>query len=267
MNSTTFIIDQNPILNGKLWIYTNYHCNLSCPYCLAQSTPTVDPRSISIETIFKIIDQAPTAGFSHIYFTGGEPFLRPDIFQILDYSAKRLPTTVLTNAMLLQGKRLKKLIEIRQPNLYIQVSLDGASSAQHDPNRGSGSWEKTVQGILALIAAEFKVSISTTLTDANRDRIEEICAFHRSMGIPEDRHIIRALAKRGFSQDGIEVNQENLPAEITISQDGAFWHPMTTENDMLLSQDIFPLEALLKLVHQKQSQSAGIPTEPALCFT
>ena len=261
------ILESHNSPQAKLWIYTNYHCNLSCPYCLAKSTPTAAPRLIPIEDIYRIINEAQSLGFDHLFFTGGEPFLREDIYQILAHSAEHLPTTVLTNAMLLSGKRLKKLIEVQKTNLFLQVSLDGASAEQHDAYRGRGSWNKTMAGIKALLAAGFQVSISTTETPANCDKIQEICSLHQALGIPEDRHIIRTLAKRGFSNEGIEVNHHNLPPEITITHEGAFWHPMTTEEDMLLRKEIFPLAELIRLVQEKNLQFEDSPVFTANSFT
>ena len=239
----------------KLWIYTNYDCNLRCKYCLASSSPKASRRAIKVANIRKLVDEAEELGFDNLFFTGGEPFLLEDIYEILAYASERMQTSVLTNAMLLRGKRLEKLCAIQNDNLIAQVSLDGSRPEQHDPYRGAGSWEKTVEGIHNLQEYEFRIRLSTTQTPANTTHLTEICTFHQALGIPEDDHFIRPLAKRGFSQEGVEVCKETLVPEITVSQDGIYWHPMSTDPDMKVRSAIFPLE---EAVSQVQAELEAI---------
>ena len=114
-----------------------------------------------------------------------------------------MKTTVLTNAMLFKGKRLQKLLAVNHPNLTVQVSLDGAKPEHHDPYRGAGSWQATMDGIHLLMDNGLHVKLSTTETPANSDHLAEICQLHNSLGIPEPDHFIRPLAKRGFSEAGL----------------------------------------------------------------
>jgi MoaA/NifB/PqqE/SkfB family radical SAM enzyme len=240
----------------KLWIYTNYHCNLACSYCVAESTPQAPRRTVSLDFVQRLVDESQVLGFEHIYFTGGEPFLLEDIYEMLAYASQRAATTVLTNAMLFKGKRLERLGEIRNDRLIVQVSLDGSKPEQHDPYRGAGSWQKTVDGLQILRERGFRVRISTTETPANTDHLDEICAYHLSLGISEEDHFIRPLAKRGFSQQGMEVCKANLSPELTVNDQGVYWHPLSTDADMLVSENIFPLveavekaRAELKAIH------------------
>ena len=93
----------------KLWIYTNYDCNLSCTYCVAESSPHAPRRGLSLETVLRIVDEAVPLGFQRLFFTGGEPFILDDIYEMLAYAAARAETIVLTNASLLRGPRLDRL--------------------------------------------------------------------------------------------------------------------------------------------------------------
>ena len=229
-----------PPLSTKLWIYTNYDCNLQCAYCVAESHPRAPRRAIHFNTAKRIIDEAVELGFESIYLTGGEPFILDDIYEILAYSSDKLPTTILTNAMLFSDKRLKKLIKINNERLFIQVSLDGSRPEHHDPFRGPGSWQKTVDGIHKLLELGFRIRLSTTETPSNTEYLDEICDFRRSLGISDDDHIIRPLAKRGFSGEGMEVGKHNLIPEMTINAQGVYWHPLSTDPDLLVRTEIFP---------------------------
>jgi MoaA/NifB/PqqE/SkfB family radical SAM enzyme len=232
-----------PELQWKLWIYTNFDCNLRCSYCVARSSPQTPRRAIGLERACRLVDEAVALGFHEALFTGGEPLLLDEIYTMLAYAAARLPTTLLTNAMLLRGPRLDRLVAVANPRLVVQVSLDGAAPAAHDAYRGAGSWARTVEGIRLLQARGLRVRLSTTETPANTGQIEALHAFRRDLGIPDVDHFVRPLARRGFATEGLEVSTTTLAPELTASADGIFWHPLSTDADMLVTPELFPLAA------------------------
>ena len=252
----------------KLWIYTNYDCNLSCSYCVAKSSPSAPRRAIALDVVRGLIDEAVEAGFASVYFTGGEPLILDDIFAMLSYASQRLPTTLLTNAMLIKGKRLERLRAIANDQLVIQVSLDGGRAEHHDAYRGKGTWLRTVEGIQTLQDNGFRVRLSTTETSANAAHLDEICSFHRSIGISEEDHFIRPLARRGFSTEGMEVGFDNLSPEITVDADGFYWHPLTTAGkEMLVSSKATPLLAVVERVREQLAAHDRGDAMPLKTFT
>lgn len=256
-----------PAFLWKLWIYTNYDCNLKCSYCVAKSGPNAPRRTLGMENVKRLVDEAVELGFEHIFFTGGEPFLLNDIYEMLAYSSARIKTTVLTNAMLLRGVRLEKLCAVANDNLIVQVSLDGGRPEDHDAYRGPGTWEKTVEGIKLLQAASFRVRLGTTETPVNSAHLDKLCEFHRSIGILDEDHFIRPLAKRGYSREGLELGMGNLVPEITVNLDGVFWHPLSTDADMLVSKKIFPLTSAVERVTQQLEAIAVTGSVPLMTFT
>jgi MoaA/NifB/PqqE/SkfB family radical SAM enzyme len=250
----------------KLWIYTNYDCNLRCSYCVARSSPNAPRRAIGLANVKRLVDEAVALGFSQVFFTGGEPFILNDIYEMLAYSAARVRTSVLTNAMLLRGPRLERLAAIRHANLTAQVSLDGATAEQHDAYRGRGAWEKAVEGIGLLLARGVNVELSTTETAANTARMAEICEFHRSLGIPDERHFVRPLARRGNSKEGLALNMVNMVPEVTANLDGIFWHPLSTDADMQVSKHLFPLAESVRRVQEQLDVLARTGQAPQLTF-
>jgi len=254
-------------LPWKLWIYTNYDCNLKCSYCVAKSGPSVPRRALGIENVKRLVDEAVELRFEDVFFTGGEPFLLKEIYEMLEYSSARVKTTVLTNAMLLRGTRLEKLCAIANDNLIIQVSLDGGRPEDHDAYRGPGAWAKTVEGIKLLQAAGFRVRLGTTETPVNSSHLDKLCEFHRSMGIPDEDHFVRPLAKRGFSREGLELGMNNLVPEITVNVDGVFWHPLSADADMLVSNKIFPLADSVTRVNEQLETIAQTGLAPLMTFT
>lgn len=244
-----------PAFQWKLWIYTNYDCNLKCSYCVAKSGPTVPRRALGLENVQRLVDEAGSLGFSDIFFTGGEPFILDDIYEMLAYSAWRLKTTVLSNAMLLRGSRLERLVTVAETvpgeNLVVQVSLDGGRPEDHDAYRGRGTWEKTVEGIRLLQERGFRVRLGTTETPVNSPHLSKLCEFHRSLGIPDEDHFVRPLAKRGFSREGLELDMANLVPEVTVNVDGVFWHPLSTDGDMQVSRSLFPLAQSVEKIREQ----------------
>ena len=252
---------------SKLWIYTNYDCNLKCAYCSVESSPTAPRRALSLSTVRQLIDEAIALNFTEVFFTGGEPFLLDKIYDMLRYASARLKTTVLTNAMLLKGTRLDRLCAIKNANLIVQVSLDGAQPDQHDAYRGAGTWLQTIDGIKTLQANGFRVRLGTTETPANSVHLAELCEFHRALGIPEEDHLIRPLAKRGFSDSGMEISLATLTPELTVNVEGVYWHPLSTASDMQISRQIFPLAAARDRVCEIAEEIARSGAVPPITFT
>jgi hypothetical protein len=185
---------------------------------------------------------------------------------MLAYSSARMPTTVLTNAMIIKGPRLDRLCAINNDRLQVQVSLDGGRPEHHDAYRGKGSWEKTVESIKLLQSRGFRVRLSTTETPVNSPYLEEVCEYHRSLGIPDEDHFIRLLAKRGYSREGLELGMGNLRPEVTVNIDGVYWHPLSTDADMQISRKIFPLADSVERIQRQVDLILQTGTVPLMTF-
>ncbi len=88
-------------------------------------------------------------------------------------------------------------------------------------------------------------------------RLAQVCEFHRSLGIPDEDHFVRPLAKRGYSQGGLELNMTNLIPEVTVNLDGVFWHPLSTDADMQISRSLFPLADSVSRIRQQMDAIAA----------
>src|SRR5687767_5961668 len=75
-----------PEMQWKLWIYTNYDCNLRCSYCVAKSSPNAPRRAIGLANVKRLVDDSVALGFTDVFFTGGEPFILNDIYDMLAYA-------------------------------------------------------------------------------------------------------------------------------------------------------------------------------------
>src|SRR5215472_13309746 len=97
--------DADRPVGSRLWLYTNFDCNLQCDYCCVRSSPKAPRRALGLDRVRRIAREAAALGVSEIFVTGGEPFLLKDIGDILAACAAAAPTTVLTNGMLFAGRR------------------------------------------------------------------------------------------------------------------------------------------------------------------
>ncbi|MEC4017092.1 Rv1681 family radical SAM protein [Streptomyces sp. H27-D2] len=242
--------DRRP--GARLWLYTNFDCNLACDYCCARSSPQAARRALGVDRVREIAEAAPAAGVTEILLTGGEPFILPDLDQIVANCTAALPTTLLTNGMLFRGHRLQILQAMPRDRLTLQISLDSATPDLHDTHRGKGSWAKAVAGIRTALGEGFTVRVAATLTTDDLKEERELRSFLDSLGIPHQHQVVRPLAHQGAADDGLELTVETLIPEVTITADGVYWHPVGADNDeQLVTRDIFPLDAAIDLVREQ----------------
>ncbi len=227
-------------VGARLWLYTNWDCNLRCDYCCVRSSPKAPRRALGIERVRRIAHEAADLRVREIFVTGGEPFLLKDIGEILAACARAAPTTVLTNGMLLSGRRLETLRSLSRDRVVLQISLDSPSPERHDRHRGKGSWARAWHGIELARAAGFRVRLAATV--ATEDEAEEFRRFLDARQINEEDRVIRRIALRGFATEGVALARADLVPEVTITADGVYWHPVGAEDaDLLVTRDIFPL--------------------------
>ena len=235
-------------LEARLWLYTNFDCNLACDYCCVRSSPTVDRRALGLATIRRLIGEAGGLNVREIFLTGGEPFVLPDIGEIVAACAAAFPTTLLTNGMLFTGRRLEALEAMPRENFALQISLDSAEPDGHDRHRGKGAWLRACRGIQTARDLGFRVRVAATLADGGGSE-GEIRRFLDSLGVPTVDQVIRPLARRGVARTGVVLTRESLYPEVTITAEGVFWHPVAAQDlDMLITRELFPLKDAMAAV-------------------
>ena len=227
-------------IGQRLWLYTNFDCNLQCSYCCVRSSPKAPRRGLGLARVRRIAAEATELGVKEIFVTGGEPFLLPDIGEILAACATAAPTTVLTNGMLFSGRRLETLRSLPRHRVTLQISLDSPTPERHDGNRGKGTWARAWRGIERARVEGFRVRLAATV--ASDAEAEEFRAFLDVQRIREEDRIIRRIALRGFATEGMALARADLVPEITITAEGVYWHPVGAEDaDLLVTPEIFPL--------------------------
>lgn len=150
-----------------LFLLITEKCNMFCKYCYANiperlKDPSRKVREWTTKEVFKIIDDFYSLGTRYLNIQGGEPLLRDDLEEIIDYANKKgMLTDLFTNGLLIHKKisALKKLSRIT-------VSLEGDEEA-HDRDRGKGTYRKIVENIKLLAENKLKFTINYTVTQNN----------------------------------------------------------------------------------------------------
>ena len=158
-------------------IYFNatQHCNLLCKHCWL-SPPFVQDKNayadkvkndISLQEMKPAINEALNLGLSGIKLTGGEPFLRDDLIDLIKFAhEKGLETQIETNGTLIDKDMARKLGRFK--GMQISVSLDGASSEAHDNFRGvGGAFDKSLRAIEFMVKEEIPIQIVFSLHRGN----------------------------------------------------------------------------------------------------
>jgi Radical SAM superfamily/4Fe-4S single cluster domain len=246
-------------VGSRLWLYTNFDCNLHCDYCCVRSSPSAPRRELGLARVQQITREAAQLGVKEILVTGGEPFLLEDIGEILLSCAAAAPTTVLTNGMLFTGRRLETLRALPRDRIVLQISLDSPTPELHDLHRGPGTWARTREGIQRARALGFRFRLAATVsTDADAEAFRQ---FLDEEKIAAEGRVIRRIALRGSAAEGVALSRADLVPEVTITADGVYWHPVGAEDaDLLITREIFPLSesfAAVRRAFDREGQHAS----------
>lgn len=163
-----------------LWFNTGTLCNITCANCYIESSPTNDALVyLDARDITPYLDQLEERnwGVREIAFTGGEPFMNPQMIDMLHLSlARGYDVLVLTNAMAPMTRPavkagLKDLVARYGDKLTLRISLDHYNPNVHDTERGAGAFDKTLCGInwLASIGARLAVAGRIEMAESETD--------------------------------------------------------------------------------------------------
>ncbi len=251
----------------RLWLYTNFDCNLACGYCCVSSSPRTPRRALGIDLVRRIAAEAPSVGARELFITGGEPFMLPDIAEILTLCSRTLPTVVLTNGTLFRGPRLALLDSLPRHQLALQVSLDSATPSLHDRQRGEGTHGRALAGIETALRLGFRVRVAATVASGQAEEERALHHLCDALGVvPVDR-VIRRIAHQGAAEDGLIVTRESLVPEVCLTADGVYWHPVAaTDPTMLVTPRVLPLAAAVAAVTVEFADYRRRAGEVALSF-
>jgi mycofactocin radical SAM maturase len=162
------------------WEWT-YACNLSCVHCLSSSGRR-DPLELSTAEIMALLDELAAMQVFYVNVGGGEPTVRPDFWELLDYAVgNRVGVKFSTNGLRIDREKARRLA--RTGYVDVQVSLDGATPEVNDAVRGPGSFDMALRAMRNLAEAGFgEFKISVVLTRHNVAQLDDFADLADQLG-------------------------------------------------------------------------------------
>ena len=210
---------------GKVIWEITHNCNYGCSYCIFSCNKKRVDGELTTEECFHVIDELVKNGFKHLKITGGEPFVRKDILEILEYASKRLIVDVSTNASLINEEIVDKLNNIKLK--MIHVSLDG-NKEEHEAVRGKFTYERTINGLKALKKSKNKVRIGSVIHVRNENNLENLVKDSINIGANEiifsimepvdgqSKSLIKTISNESLIKN-IEIIKNKYQEKITVN--------------------------------------------------
>ena len=225
---------QDPILTAKgekravvaltklqtLWFNTGSLCNITCVNCYMDSSPKNDDLAhLSLNDVTPYLDEIKAEGFGveEIAFTGGEPFMNPNLISMLDQVLSRgFKALVLTNAMKPMSHKREVLLNLQKrfgSELSIRVSMDHYSKKRHEQERGANTWAPMIDGLKWLSNNDFNLAVAGRTCWGETDALARAgyATLFDKENISIDAHLLASLVL--FP----EMDAKSDVPEITVS--------------------------------------------------
>ncbi len=206
-----FSADKKPVV---VWNCTR-RCNLRCIHCYSHSQDLLYEGEMSTSEAKRFIDGLAEFGVPVLLFSGGEPLLRPDIFELIDYTRnKGIRAVVSTNGTLISEDTAKKLGEAGLS--YVGISLDGLKEVHDRFRRVKDSFEQALSGIRACRKAGVKVGLRFTINNTNVDDIPGIFRLLETESIPRICFYHLVYTGRAESLRSLELDNSRARATVDL---------------------------------------------------
>ena len=254
-------------------------CNIACGHCFISCSPTNRSHEmLTRDSVRQRLAEARTLGVREYYFTGGEPFLNPEIFEILGDTLAQGPATVLTNGLLLtreRCRRLKALFDGSEYSLDVRVSIDGYTAEVNDPIRGPGTFERILTGIRNLAAEDLNPVVTVTEACADAATAEGRTRFldwMRSIGLSRPRLKVLSLFRIGGEERRLRAYEswETLRGRVLTAEESEKLQCSSCR--MVTSRGVYVCPILIDEPAARMGETLGETLRPfelryAACFT
>jgi len=193
------------------WLVTR-KCNYKCRACNVWKNQ--DQRELTADEIKKGLDILKKLGIVELVLSGGDPLLREDIGEIIDYASKLFFTTVYDN-----GSLAAKKLDLLQKVDFVAISIDSLDEEKNDYIKSTpGAWKNAIQAVETLHKKGIKVSVTPTISQKNLYEIVDITNHFTGQGIPV-WYCLYSYDKSTDSKQLFKIGQEN--DEFAISDNKA----------------------------------------------
>ena len=185
-----------------------WHCSQKCVHCYAAGQPLSDEEELSTDDWKKILDKCRAIGIPQVTFTGGEPTMREDLFELIQY-ARWFISRLNTNGIKLTPEYCRKLHEAELDS--VQITFYSSDPKVHDRLVGAPKFEETAAGIRNALAEGLSVSINTPLCTLNRD-YEKTLEYLHDLGViyVTCSGLITTGSAAGSESEALQLTSEEL---------------------------------------------------------
>ena len=188
-------------LFGTVSIEITSLCNLSCKHCFNRVQPLGTMR---FETLKAIIEKFSIFDIPQFVISGGEPFLHPDFYNIIDFISQSPFAFILTTNGTIINNEVLELIS-HAPNISIQVSLDGSCARIHNEQRGHGAFEQMESFCDILEKKKIKYQFHSTITKINYKDMEFICRYAIDKNVYLDMSFVSLMGNAALNTEKIAL--------------------------------------------------------------
>jgi radical SAM protein with 4Fe4S-binding SPASM domain len=248
---------QKPFIPGSpflvVWDIT-YACNLRCKHCYASAGKKLE-NELTTDEAKNVIDILSKASVPVISFSGGEPLVRPDIYELTSYASKKgIYVALATNGTLISKDTAQHM---RDAGIeFTQISLDGSNAKTHDAFRGiSGAFEQTIQGIKNAVEEGFFVNIATTANRLNYQEIPKIIDLCNQLHV--QWFMLYNFVPTGR---GMQIFDMDLTAHQREELLAFLWKKLIDDTCNVNILSTAPQFARVALQHEKDTKEKIVPT-------
>lgn len=247
--------ERKPIV---VWNITS-RCNLKCVHCYNDSGADVKSNKATTSEAKAVLDDLAGFGVPSVLFSGGEPLMRKDLFELLPYAVdKGLRAVISTNGTLIDAEKAR---QIKKAGVsYVGISLDGVGVV-NDRFRGvDGAFEKAVAGIRYCMDAGVRVGLRLTLTRRNVQDLEQLFDFFDTEGIERAcfYHLVPSGRGKSIFADDLTHAQSREAIDAILAKTKAFKQAGKNTDILTVDNHVDGVYLYLKLLGENPDRAADV---------
>ena len=249
--------ERHPIV---VWNITR-NCNLRCVHCYNDSGVGKPAREVTTEKAKAVLDDLAAFGVPSVLFSGGEPLMRNDLFELIAHAVgKGLRAVISTNGTLISGDKAKTIKELGVS--YVGISLDGIGPV-NDTFRGvEGAFDRAVEGIHHCQASGVRTGLRLTLTQKNVHALEALFDFFEAEGIERAcfYHLVPSGRGGDISHERLTSTQSRAAMEMILAKTKQFKEAGKRTDILTVDNHVDGIYTYLKLLEEAPERAQGVWT-------
>jgi len=234
-------------------------CNLKCVHCYNDSGINKPCNELSTNQAKAVLDDLAKFGVPSVLFSGGEPLMRPDLFDLIEHAAGQgLRTVISTNGTLITADVARKIKD--RGVSYVGISLDGIGLVNDKFRAVAGAFDKAVNGIRNCRAAGVRVGLRLTLTQRNVQDIQALFDFFEAEGIERVcfYHLVPSGRGAGIASEDLTHAQSRGAIETILAKTKQFKQAGRKTDILTVDNHVDGVYLYLKLLREDPQRATDV---------